>query len=104
MIGCEDGAGAVDDGELVVPGGQSSPLLEGSEGAFDDVAGLVGVVVVGHGPPATRTSAGAVGLLVAWFGDHRDDLAAVAAELNTRPRKTLGWQTPAALFATLAAT
>jgi len=33
-----------------------------------------------------------------------DDLAAVAAELNTRPRKTLGWQTPAALFATLAAT
>jgi IS30 family transposase len=33
-----------------------------------------------------------------------DDLAAVAAELNTRPRRTLGWQTPAALFATLAAT
>ena len=27
-------------------------------------------------------------------------LAAVAAELNDRPRKTLGWNTPAALLAT----
>jgi IS30 family transposase len=25
-----------------------------------------------------------------------DDLAAVAAELNARPRKTLGWDPPAA--------
>ena len=33
-----------------------------------------------------------------------DELAAVAFEINTRPRKTLGWATPAALFATLAAT
>ena len=31
-----------------------------------------------------------------------DDLAAVAAELNARPRKTLGWATPADLFASLA--
>ena len=30
-----------------------------------------------------------------------DDLAAVAAELNARPRKTLGWATPADLFASL---
>lgn len=33
-----------------------------------------------------------------------DDLAAVAAELNTRLRKTLAWATPAALVPTLAAT
>ena len=31
-----------------------------------------------------------------------DDLSAVAAELNARPRKILGWATPAELFTTLA--
>jgi transposase, IS30 family len=29
------------------------------------------------------------------------DLAAVAAELNARPRKTLGWETPAERLAAL---
>lgn len=33
-----------------------------------------------------------------------EDLAFVAAELNSRPRRTLGWQTPADLFAKLVAT
>jgi len=33
-----------------------------------------------------------------------EDLDAVAAELNARPRKTLGWSTPASLFTTLAPT
>lgn len=32
------------------------------------------------------------------------DLAAVAAELNSRPRKTLGWTTPVGRFANLVAT
>ncbi|MCC8250167.1 IS30 family transposase [Saccharothrix sp. NEAU-S10] len=34
----------------------------------------------------------------------REHLTAVAAELNGRPRKTLGWDTPAERFATLLAT
>ncbi|WP_456237655.1 IS30 family transposase [Actinoplanes oryzae] len=34
---------------------------------------------------------------------HPDDLAAVAAELNSRPRKTLGWDTPAERLAKLLA-
>ena len=34
----------------------------------------------------------------------RDHLAAVAAQLNSRPRKILGRQTPAELFAKLVAT
>ncbi|MFF5408412.1 IS30 family transposase [Streptomyces misionensis] len=33
-----------------------------------------------------------------------EDLAAVAAELNSRPRKTLGWETPAERLAKLLAT
>ncbi len=33
-----------------------------------------------------------------------EDLAFVAAELNDRPRKILGWQTPAELFTKLVAT
>jgi IS30 family transposase len=49
--------------------------------------------------PRTRTP---TGLLRQYFPrgtdlarHSADDLAAVAAALNTRPRKTLGWRTPA---------
>jgi transposase, IS30 family len=49
-------------------------------------------------PPNENTN----GLLRPYFPKGRDlrahgpdDLAAVAAELNARPRKTLGWDTPA---------
>nr|ADX66471.1 Tnp [Streptomyces chattanoogensis] len=35
---------------------------------------------------------------------HRNQLEAVAAELNNRPRKTLGWETPAERLSTLLAT
>ncbi len=34
----------------------------------------------------------------------REDLDAVAAELNSRPRKTLGWEIPAERLAELLAT
>jgi hypothetical protein len=41
-----------------------------------------------HAPVKEATSAGA-------GGADRDDISAVAAALNARPRKTLGWKTPA---------
>lgn len=49
-----------------------------------------------------------IGLLRAYFPKGTNlrihsaqDLQQVANELNHRPRRTLGWQTPAALFASL---
>jgi hypothetical protein len=44
----EDGVGSVGDGELVVAGGEAPSLLETVEGAFDDVAGPVGLGVQGR--------------------------------------------------------
>ena len=64
-----------------------------------------------HSPWQRPSNENTNGLLRDYFPKSSDlaihsaaDLAAVAAELNARPRKTLGWSTPAALFATLAAT
>ena len=45
--------------------------------------------------PAARRCAGGGDLRMNGLGR----LAAVAAELNDRPRKTLGWNTPTALLA-----
>ena len=53
----EHGCGSVRDGELVVAGGESSPLLGEVEGALHDVAASVGHFVEGWWPSAGRAFA-----------------------------------------------
>ena len=67
--GGQNGRRAVREGQFVVAGGQGSPLLEGVEAAFDDVALLVGVLVVGDGTSARGALAFSVGFLIFLFGD-----------------------------------
>lgn len=71
----EDYRAAVDDGELVEPGGQTAPLLEQVEAAFDNVATAVIDRIECGWAAATGASALAVALLVGGFGDDRDDTA-----------------------------
>jgi hypothetical protein len=44
----EHGCGAVDDGEFVVAGGQSAPLLDDVEVSLNDVAALVVLGIKGR--------------------------------------------------------
>ena len=85
---------------------------QGSEMSHhDDITRLAGLPVYFCDPasPWQRgTNENANGLLRQYFPKgtdlsvhDADRLAAVAAELNDRPRKRHGWQTPAQLFATL---
>ena len=84
---------------------------QGKEMALhDQIAAALGMPVYfcdPHAPWQRPTNENTNGLLRQYFpkgSDLRvhgpDRLAAVAAELNNRPRKTLGWSTPAALLAT----
>jgi hypothetical protein len=47
----QDHAAAVDDGLLVVAGGQAAPVLESIDGALDDVAVLVVLASKSTGRP-----------------------------------------------------
>ena len=73
--GCEDDGGTVGEGELVVAGGQSSPLLREGEGALEDVASLVGDRVEPGRPPSPGTFALAGSGLVPLLRDHARDPA-----------------------------
>jgi IS30 family transposase len=84
---------------------------QGKEMALhEQIAGALGMPVFfcdPHSPWQRPTNENTNGLLRQYFPKGSDlrahgpeALAAVAAELNDRPRKTLGWNTPAALLAT----
>lgn len=60
-------------GESVVANGETPPLLVLVEAAFDDVATLVVLNVVGDQAAAFGTATQAMSLLVRWFGYDRGD-------------------------------
>ena len=115
--GCRHTAGAVADslaatlGQLPAQLRRSLTWDQGKEMALHaDIARLLDMPVFfcdPHAPWQRPTNENTNGLLRQYFPKGTDlrvhgpeHLAAVAAELNARPRKTLGWETPAALLAT----
>jgi IS30 family transposase len=77
---------------------------------FSTAAGMPVYFCDPHSPWQRGSNENTNGLLRQYFpkgtnlaGHTREHLAAVAAELNGRPRKTLGWDTPAERLATLLA-
>ena len=73
----EDGGGAVDDRELVVAGGESAPLLEVAEAAFDHVPAAVVVGVEAWWPATSGAAPLPVPCLVGGLGDHGVDAGSV---------------------------
>ena len=69
----EDCGSAVGEGEFVVAGGDTAPVLHGVERSLDHVTALVFLNVIADGPATAAASASAVACLVGGLGDYRDD-------------------------------
>lgn len=90
--GGEDDAAAVDDGVLVVLGGQGAPVLTGVEGALDDVAAAVGDLVELRRADAGGAPALAVGDLVGRLRDDALSPMTAPGRVRGRPGPTRGTQ------------
>src|SRR5262245_15003473 len=84
--GPSDGGAAVDDCEFVVAGGQSTPLLDDIEAAFDDVAALVVCGIERRWASTGWATPLAVGDLIGRFGNDRDDPASAQLAANSPTR------------------
>lgn len=81
----EQDRGVVDEGEFVVAGGQSAPLLEQVKPSFDHGAAAIVPCVECRWAPAAGTAPCAVPGLIGRFGDHRDNAASTQMPPD-RPR------------------